>query len=251
MPDKNVSHNNQKKIAAINDYSGFGRCSIAVELPVISAMKIQCCPMPTSIFSNHTGFDSFYFKDFTENMPPYMAEWKKLNLKFDGIVTGFLGSHNQIAIVEEFFKNFKTEDNIVVIDPVMGDYGNLYPTYTDETCQEMKKLVKYADILTLVAMGPSKIVITGIQRGHYIGNYCYEKNREDYLIKTMKVGTQRSGTGDIFASIIAADAVNGVNFHESVRKASTFIKKCILKAIEMDIPLTDGVPFEELLTTLK
>ena len=257
MPDKNVSHNNQKTIAAINDYSGFGRCSIAVELPIISAMKSQCCPMPT-----------------------YMAEWKKLNLKFDGIVTGFLGSHNQIAIVEEFFKNFKTEDNIVVIDPVMGDYGNLYPTYTDETCQEMKKLVKYADILTpnlteaciitdepyrpdysndelkkiamkLVAMGPSKIVITGIQRGQYIGNYCYEKNREDYLIKTMKVGTQRSGTGDIFASIIAADAVNGVNFHESVRKASTFIKKCILKAIEMDIPLTDGVPFEELLTTLK
>lgn len=102
MTDNNVSHNNQKKIAAINDYSGFGRCSIAVELPVISAMKIQCCPMPTSIFSNHTGFDSFYFKDFTENMPPYMAEWKKLNLKFDGIVTGFLGSHNQIAIVEEF-----------------------------------------------------------------------------------------------------------------------------------------------------
>ena len=280
MPDKNVSHNNQKKIAAINDYSGFGRCSIAVELPIISAMKIQCCPMPTSIFSNHTGFDSFYFKDFTENMLPYMAEWKKLNLKFDGIVTGFLGSHNQIAIVEEFFKNFKTEDNIVVIDPVMGDYGNMYPTYTDETCQEMKKLVKYADILTpnlteaciitdepyrpdysneelkkiamkLVVMGPSKIVITGIQRGQYIGNYCYEKNREDYLIKTMKVGTQRSGTGDIFASIIAADAVNGVNFHESVRKASTFIKKCILKAIEMDIPLTDGVPFEELLTTLK
>ena len=98
---------------------------------------------------------------------------------------------------------------------------------------------------------PSKIVITGIQRDHYIGNYCYEKNREDYLIKTMKVGTQRSGTGDIFASIIAADAVNGVNFHESVRKASTFIKKVHTQAIEMDIPLTDGVPFEELLTTLK
>ena len=227
MPENNVSHNNQKKIAAINDYSGFGRCSIAVELPVISAMKIQCCPMPTSIFSNHTGFDSFYFKDFTENMPPYMAEWKKLNLKFDGIVTGFLGSHNQIAIVEEC---------ILTDEPYRPDYSN----------DELKKIAK-----KLVAMGPSKIVITGIQRGHYIGNYCYEKNREDYLIKTMKVGTQRSGTGDIFASIITADAVNGVNFHESVRKASTFIKKCILKAIEMDIPLTDGVPFEELLSTLK
>ena len=120
-------------------------------------------------------------------------------------------------------------------------YENFILTY-----DELKKIA-----MKLVAMGPSKIVITGIQRGHYIGNYCYEKNREDYLIKTMKVGTQRSGTGDIFASIITADAVNGVNFHESVRKASTFIKKCILKAIEMDIPLTDGVPFEELLSTLK
>ena len=253
MPDKNVSHNNQKKIAAINDYSGFGRCSIAVELPVISAMKIQCCPMPTSIFSNHTGFDSFYFKDFTENMPPYMAEWKKLNLKFDGIVTGFLGSHNQIAIVEEFFKNFKTEDNIVVIDPVMGDYGNLYPTYTDETCQEMKKLVKYADILT-----PNLTEACIITDEPYRPDYSNDELKKIAMklvamgpSKIMKVGTQRSGTGDIFASIIAADAVNGVNFHESVRKASTFIKKCILKAIEMDIPLTDGVPFEELLTTLK
>ena len=79
MPGKNVSHNNQKKIAAINDYSGFGRCSIAVELPVISAMKIQCCPMPTSIFSNHTGFDSFYFKDFTENM---LNDVEKYNVNF-------------------------------------------------------------------------------------------------------------------------------------------------------------------------
>ena len=108
-------HNHQKKIAAINDYSGFGRCSIAVELPIISAMKIQCCPMPTSIFSNHTGFESFYFEDFTDNMSLYMSEWKKLDLKFDGIVTGFLGSHRQIAIVEEFFKNFKSYETVVLI----------------------------------------------------------------------------------------------------------------------------------------
>lgn len=275
-----MSHNNYKKIAAINDYSGFGRCSIAVELPVISALKVQCCPLPTSIFSNHTGFDSFYFQDFTDHMTDYIDEWKKLNLKFDGICSGFLGSHKQIAIVEDFFKSFKTKDNIIVVDPVMGDYGDLYPTYTKETCEEMKKLVRYADILTpnlteaciitgepydveysneelsriarkLSGMGPDKIVITGIQRGKYIVNYCYEKGKEGYIIKTMKVGTQRSGTGDIFTAIIAADAVNGVDFHESVKKASHFIKKCILKSIEMDIPLTDGVCFEELLTTLK
>ena len=94
-----MSHNNQKKIAAINDYSGFGRCSIAVELPIISALKVQCCPLPTSILSNHTGFESFYFEDFTESMPAYIKEWEKLNLKFDGICTGFLASHKQIEIV--------------------------------------------------------------------------------------------------------------------------------------------------------
>ncbi len=275
-----MSHNNQKKIAAINDYSGFGRCSIAVELPIISALKVQCCPLPTSILSNHTGFESFYFEDFTESMPAYIKEWEKLNLKFDGICTGFLGSHKQIEIVRYFFDIFKTPDNIVVVDPVMGDYGNLYATYTKETSEEMKKLVSYANILTpnlteaciltgreynaeygneeleiiakqLSDMGPSKIVITGIVRGTYIANYCYEDGCGGYEIKTTKVGTQRSGTGDIFTAIIAADAVNKVNFHESVRKASQFIKKCIMKSIELEIPVTDGVCFEELLTTLR
>lgn len=143
-----MTHNNQKKIAAINDYSGFGRCSIAVELPIISALKVQCCPVPTSILSNHTGFESFFFKDFTDSMQEYINEWKKLDLHFDGICTGFLGSHRQIAIVEGFFESFKTNDNKIIIDPVMGDYGKIYPTYTKETCQEMKKLIKYADIIT-------------------------------------------------------------------------------------------------------
>lgn len=102
-----MGHNNQKKIAAINDYTGFGRCSIAVELPVISALRVQCCPLPTSVLSNHTGFDSFYFEDFTDSMPAYIAEWKKLNLKFDGICSGFLGSHRQIKIVEDFLKHLR------------------------------------------------------------------------------------------------------------------------------------------------
>ncbi len=275
-----MSHNNQKKIAVINDYSGFGRCSLAVELPIISKMKIQCCPLPTSIFSNHTGFKSFFFSDFTDSMTSYMQEWKKLDLRFDGICTGFLGSAEQINIVENFFKDFKEKDTIVVIDPVMGDYGKLYATYTAEICERMKSLIKYADIITpnlteaciltgtdynenyknaevekiakkLSAMGPKKIVITGIPRGHFICNYCFEAGRESYMIKTAKVGTQRSGTGDIFTSIVVADAVNNVDFHESIRKASHFVKRCIQKAIDMDIPVTDGVPFEELLSALK
>lgn len=143
-----MSHNKQKKIAIINDMSGFGRCSIAVELPIISRMKIQGCPLPTAILSNHTGFDSFFFDDYTDKMTAYMTEWKKLDLQFNGICTGFLGSKQQIEIVEKFMEMFKTDSNITIIDPVMGDYGKLYPTYTMQTCLEMKKLVQFADILT-------------------------------------------------------------------------------------------------------
>ena len=279
MSDTRPNHNHQKKIAVINDFSGFGRCSIAVALPIISAMRIQCCPLPTSIFSNHTGFESFFFEDYTSRMQPYIEEWKKLGLQFSGISTGFLGSKEQIQIVLQFFKDFGTEDNVIVVDPVMGDYGKTYSTYTPEMCEEMKKLVSYADILTpnlteaciltdtpyhekwsmkevgalaekLSGMGPEKVVITGIIQGEFIANYCYEKDQPGKIRRTHKVGTQRSGTGDIFAAIIAADAVNGVPFQDSVRKASLFIKKCIEKSIEMDLPLTDGVCFEEVLHKL-
>lgn len=270
----------QKKIAIINDLSGFGRCSIAVELPIISAMKIQCCFVPTSVFSNHTGFPSFYLEDFTERMRPYINEWEKLDLHFQGICSGFLGSPEQIDIVEDFFRHFKTEETIVIVDPVMGDYGKMYPTYSVETCLKMRELIPWADIITpnlteacilagipyeekwskkrllwlaekLSGMGPKKVVITGIIQGEFIANYCYEKGKEPRIFRTIKAGTQRSGTGDIFASIIAADAVSGVSFEASVRKAGRFIKKCIVKSIEMGIPLTDGVCFEEYLHTLR
>lgn len=273
-------HNHQKKIAVINDLSGFGRCSIAVALPIISAMRIQCCPLPTSIFSNHTGFSSFFFEDYTDRMQPYIDEWEKLGLTFSGITSGFLGSKEQIRIVETFFRNFRSEDTVIVVDPVMGDYGVPYPTYTTEMCAEMKRLVAYADILTpnlteaciltdtpyhdgkwrlceigelaekLSAMGPGKLVITGIIQGEFIANYCFEKGKDARILRTHKVGTSRSGTGDIFSAIITADAVNGVDFQQSVRKASRFIKRCILESIAKDIPLTDGVCFEEVLHLL-
>lgn len=275
-----MSHNNQKKIAVINDFSGFGRCSIAVALPILSVMKVQCCPLPTSIFSNHTGFPSYFFEDYTSHMVPYMQEWKKLDLHFNGICSGFLGSKEQIEIVKKFFKEFKTEETQIIVDPVMGDYGKPYPTYTEEMCGEMKKLVEFADILTpnvteacvltdtpykekwkieeiqemaekIHAMGPKKIAITGIVQGGFIANFCYEEGQQPKVLRTHKEGTQRSGTGDIFASIIAADAVNGVPFYKSVKKASDFIKKCIIRSQELDIPLTDGVCFEEVLGKLK
>lgn len=276
-----MSHNTQKKIAIINDMSGFGRCAITVALPIISSLKVQCCPVPTSIFSNHTGFPSYFFDDYTDRLPAYIAQWKKLGLTFNGIETGFLGSKEQIDIVLAFLRDFKTTDTIVVVDPIMGDHGKTYATYTKAMCDEMKRLVCHADIITpnmteacilsdtdyhedrwkmkeieavaekLSLTGPKNVVITGIPQGEYIANYCYERGGETRLLRTLKVGTQRCGTGDIFAAIITADAVNGVPFQQSVRKASGFIKKCIQKSIELEIPTTDGVCFEEVLSTLR
>ena len=278
-----TDHNKQNKIALFNDYSGFGRCSVAVQLPIISMMHVQCCPIPTSIFSNHTGFPEFYYSDYTEEMPSYIDMWEKLGLRFKGICTGFLGSSQQINIVSDFIHRFRDEETIVLVDPVMGDYGNKYPTYTDQMCREMIKLVSMADIVTpnlteaciltgrpykdkwklselyelieaVADLGISKVVITGIPQRSFLCNLCLDRSKEEpemHMFKTHKVGNSRSGTGDIFSAILAADAVNGVEFTKSVKKASAFIKKCILKALEMDIPITDGVPFEEVLSQLK
>ena len=103
----------------------------------------------------------------------------------------------------------------------------------------------------LAEQGPEKIVITGIPQKAYVSNLIYEKSGEAKLLRTQRIGSERSGTGDVFSSIIAADAVNHVPFEDSVRKASHFIKKCILRSIELGLPKTDGVCFEEYLTTLK
>ena len=218
-----VSKGIQKKIAVINDMSGYGRCSIAVSLPVISKLKVQCCPVPTAIFSNHTGYEHYFFDDYTEKMPEYIRNWKLLGLEFSGIYSGFLGSDAQIDIVENFIRDFRTEQTLVIIDPVMGDYGKAYATFTPTLCKSMKRLVQYADILTpnlteaciltdtpykekwrkkeirelavkLMEMGPSKVVITGIVQGSYIANYVCDEKKCEHFLRTIRVGTPVSYT---------------------------------------------------------
>ena len=277
---KEVSHNNQRKIAVINDISGFGKCSITVALPIISHMKLQCCPLPTSIFSNHTGYAHYFFDDYTKHMREFIRNWKELGLEFEGIATGFLGSKEQIQIVEGFIREFRTEKTKVIVDPVMGDNGVLYPTYTADMQREMKKLVSYADILTpnlteccfltdtpyresgwttqelyemaekLSAVGAEKIVISGVVMGKQLGNVVYETNGTKSIIRSKRVAQERAGTGDVFASIIAADCVNQIDFTESVRKAVRFIKECMILTDQKAIPPEDGICFEDLLPRL-
>ncbi len=275
----------QKKIAVINDIAGFGRCAMTVLLPIISYMGVQGCPLPTSIFSSNTAFPHFFMDDYTDRMEAYIENWRKIGLSFDGIATGYLGSVRQIDIVRRFIRDFSGEETLVIVDPVMGDHGRIYSAYTAELCTELRKLVEFADIITpnlteacyllgipyrekgwkrrelfsmaerLSGMGPSHVVITGIPQGEYIANYVYVKEGHKEpaarLTRIHKAGTERCGTGDVFAAVIAADAVNGVPFERSVRKASGFVKQCIERAAELGTPAAEGAPFEEILYRLK
>lgn len=273
------SHNNQKKIAVINDLTGFGRCALTVAIPVISVMGLQCCPVPTSVLSNHTAFPSCFIDDYTDKMESYINEWKKLGLVFDGIYSGFLGSKEQIDIVKDFIAGFSATGTRIIIDPVMGDHGVAYRTYTPAMCSAMKELVQYGDIITpnvteaciltdtpykeywdehelndlasmLTRMGPKKVVITGVPVSKdYIGNYCMDSSG-GHMLCVKRAGKSRCGTGDLFASIIAADAVHGVLLEESVNKAAAFVAKTIEASDAMEIPVTDGVCFEYFLGEL-
>ena len=271
----------QKRIALVNDITGFGRCSVTVELPLISAMKIQACPLPTAILSVHTGFPDHYLDDYTSRMIPYIASWERNELDFDGICTGFLGSAEQIAIVLDFIHRFKKPQTKVMVDPVMGDYGKLYPSYTQEMCDKMRSLLTVADIVTpnlteacqlldipypengevsdeelgrmareLSHRGPQQVVITGLHEDDTIKNFLYEKGKAS-LVRVPKIGGDRSGSGDAFAAIVAASLIRGEHLDDAVKRAASFISKCLAYAEKLELPWNYGLPFEEYLTELR
>ena len=271
----------QKKIALINDVTGFGRCSIAVMAPIVSAMKIQAVTVPTAVLSAHTQFPEYYFDDYTSKMRDYIQTYKDLNLSFDAIASGFLGSEEQVDIVIDFFKTFKKNGTFTLVDPVMGDYGRLYETYTPSLCEKMKALVHYADILTpnltelctltdvkyrtegfsdveladmcrkLAEQGPEHIVVTGIPyNSKQIMNFVYSKGEEPRIVMVDRIGGDRSGTGDVISSIIAGMYLNGHDFYESVKKAADFVSKCLRYCEDNNVPTHWGLCFEMYLRDL-
>lgn len=275
-----MSNYHQKKIAMINDLSGYGRCSLTVALPILSAMGIQCCPVPTSILSNHTGFPVYYFDDYTDHMEPYIEKWKELGLTFDGIATGFLGSERQIEIVKDMITSFRTPETKVLVDPIMGDHGISYATYTPAMCSRMRELAAMADILTpnlteaciltgtpykngemnekelsslvrqLQKLGPSAVVITGIRKGSDLVNAMAEGEGDVSFLGRSAVGEERPGTGDVFSSIIAGGCIRGWSLRKSAELAADFVRDCIMRSGELHIPVKNGVCFEQLLGRL-
>ncbi len=270
----------QKKIALINDVTGFGRCSVTVELPIISALKIQVCPLPTALLSVHTGFKNYFMDDFTNRMESYIDSWQKNNLTFDAVATGFLGSAAQIEIVRRFIKNFPA---VVIIDPVMGDHGKIYKSYTREMCRRMRELLEFADLVTpnlteacellgvpyrekisdseLATMAANiaaktrggRVIITGVtldlDDGSNISNFIFDKG-EINIVTSRRLGGDRSGTGDAFFAVAAASWLNGESLLDATKKAADFVAKCIAYAEKLNLAWNWGLPFEEFLTEL-
>ncbi len=261
----------QPSIAIINDISGYGRCSVTVALPILSVMKIQCGVVPTAILSNHTEYPEYSILDFTSHMEEYIEKWKHLNFQFEGVYTGFLGSAQQIAIITHMFEQFSFSQRIV--DPVMGDHGVIYDSYTPAMCQAMKALVAHSTLTTpnltelciltdtpyrstfsekdicsmceiLSDKGVRRIAVTGIEQDEMIGNAVYENGDFDILWDE-KVLPLRPGTGDVFASVVAGCSLHNIPLKNAVKKASDFIRTCLLTSAAMHIPINDGVCFEE------
>lgn len=272
------------RTAAIHDMSGFGRCSLTVIIPILSAMGIQVCPVPTAILSTHSGgFGSFSFHDFTEGIGEYVDHWRSLNIDFDCIYSGFLGSLKQIDIVQDFFNDFKKrEGQLIVVDPVMADGGKLYSTYTEEMKRKMELLVKRADIVTpnptegcflinkpygdgifslkemksiltrISDMGPRIVVITGFkdEEGRY-ANMAY--NREENIfwrVEYENIPVQYPGTGDIFTSVLAGGIIKGDSLPASLDRATQFLSLAVRATYEYGTPSREGVLLEKVLSWL-
>ena len=281
------------RLAMINDIAGFGRCSTTVSLPVISVMKVQVCPVPTSVLSNHLGFPLCHFDDYTSHMRDYIKVWNELGLTFDGLYCGFLGNEEQIDIVREFVEMFRPP--LFLLDPVMGDHGRAYSSITETHVQKMKELLPLADIITpniteaclltgtpwkdrewtmpelsglcerladicqqesvssgeasVGTVSSASIVITGIRQGDSLVNFLWDDGVYT-AVSTPIAGASRPGTGDIFASILAADAVRGETLLTSVQKAANFVGLCIAGSEKAGTPVQEGVVFEKYLAAL-
>lgn len=280
-----------KKIAVINDLSGFGRCSLTAAISVIAAMGVQPCPLPTAILSAQTGYPSYFCDDYTDKMESFRQEWERMEVSFDGIYTGFVSSENQIENIFKFLNTFKNDKNFLLVDPVMGDNGKVFAMFSERLCALMKELSCKADAVTpnltelclltdadyrmlqdmtekrslltvieqmageLMKKGPDTVVVTGIsfldeEDGvHKMGNLAVDGGGTS-LSAFPYVGGSYSGTGDLFASVIAAGMARGDKITESIRLAGAFIRQAIEDSVKEGVPRNDGVNYEQYLTML-
>lgn len=273
----------QKKVAAIHDISCFGRCSLTVALPILSAAGIETSIIPTAVLSTHTGgFTGYTFRDLTEDMLPIAEHWKSLSLSFDSIYTGYLGSYSQLNLVSEIIRMFKEKDTLILVDPVMGDNGKLYASFDNDFPKGMLKLCKQADVIVpnlteavlllgeeyregpytrgyiegilerLSACGAGKIVLTGVyfQEGQ-MGAAAFDcKEKETSYYFREKIPGMYHGTGDVFSSVLLSGLLSGQSMKEALKLAVDYTTESIERTYEDKTDTRYGVNFEQGLQTL-
>ncbi|MBR5485493.1 MAG: pyridoxamine kinase [Oscillospiraceae bacterium] len=270
-----------RRVACIHDISTFGRCSLSVILPVLSAIGVQALPIPTAVLSTHTGgLGEVAFRDLTEFIPQVLEHYKRLELEIDCIYTGFLGSQQQIDHCLEFFEAYPNA--LAIVDPVMGDHGKAYKTCTADICSRMTELVRKADIITpnlteacmllkteydpmpltraaaksmlvrLSELGPDQVVITGVQlAGGEVANIGYDRpNNTFWEVSCDYVPVSYPGTGDIFAGVLTGAIMTGDSLPIAMSRATQFLERAIKTTFSYGTDTRHGVMLESAISIL-
>lgn len=276
-----MSKNIIPKIAAVHDISGVGRCALSVILPVLSAMDMQACPVPTAVLSSHTGgYDGYTFVDLTDTMEQYFSHWKNENVEIDCLYSGFLGSSKQIDILSAVIDEFNLRDKLIVVDPVFADDGEIYKTFDNSIITEMHRLISKAHIITpniteaelliggnilknyspqeikkrlekLCTLGPDICVITSVPMDDTVCSVAYDKSDNRFWrVKCDYVPAKYPGTGDIFTSVMCGALLQGDSLPVSMERAVSFVGSSIRATFGYKTEIREGVAFEKVLHTL-
>ncbi len=270
-----------KRIVTVQDISCVGKCSLTVALPIISAMGVETAIIPTAVLSTHTMFQNFTFQDLTDQIQPICAHWQQEGIGFDGIYTGYLGSFDQLELMEKLFAQFKTDSNVILVDPVMADNGKLYPAFDEAFAARMAKLCSCADIIVpniteacfmtgmpyretydeayiktllekLSQLGARVSILTGVSfEAGKTGVMGYDRQTGEYSYYCHeKLAKNYHGTGDIFSSTCMGALVRGMPWQEAVKVAADYTAQCIRLTMADPEGRDYGVNFEQAIPCL-
>ncbi|MBN2482147.1 MAG: pyridoxamine kinase [Bacteroidales bacterium] len=278
-----VSQSPVKQIAAIHDLSGFGRTSLSVVIPILSAMGIKVCPLPTAVLSSHSRYKDYHFADLTDHMQPVIDHWKKLNIIFNAVYSGFLGSHKQIRIVQRMMDAFANENQLIIIDPVLGDNGKMYKPINNEMVSEMKSIIHKANIITpnlteaslllgkdfnpdideaeikawmlqLSEMGPGIVVITSVPdktHGHNFSVIAFSRNGSRFWkVPIDYIPADFPGTGDCFTSVLTGALLQGDSLPIALDRAVSFVSYGVRATYGYNYDQNEGILVERILNRL-
>lgn len=276
--------NQIKRVVAVHDLSCMGRVSLMAAVPILSSMGLEVCPLPTALLSCHTQYPEFTFLDLTEEMKGIIANWKNQGFRFNAFYTGYLGSPEQVQVVEGLIRDFRRPTDLTVVDPVLGDNGKLYKGIKDEMVSEMRELIKLADVITpnmtemflllnesfrqdalsdnelkgylkeLSNQGPAIVIVTSVpvnDNPHQTSVYAYNRNGNRYWKVTCPfLPAHYPGTGDAFTSVITGALMQGDSLPVALDRATQFTLQGIRSTFGYEYNNMEGIMLEKVLGNL-